>query len=264
MEILSIPTYFGREEIVKDFLIDYGIKKNYKILLDSKGNLFFTKGKSDYFPFVCAHIDSVYDEHIPLINENKRKIVKIVGKKIIGFHPDTKKRTGLAADDLAGVFICLELMDKFDNIKCGFFVEEEFGCHGSYNCDEEFFNDVGYAIQFDAPGKNWYTNKLMNKNIFNKYFNNKVKPILEKYNINNYSNDPYTDVIALNERFNICCANIASGYYNWHSDNEYVKIKDVEKAILVGENFIKKLGNKKYKFKNNGKRTNEKRRNQRL
>jgi di/tripeptidase len=248
-EILSLPTYFGREEIVRNYLIDYAHINNIKVDVDDIGNVYFTKGvlnESDNYPLVCAHIDSVYKHHISLINENKRKIVKHVNKKLIGFHPDNGKRTGLGGDDLAGVFICLQLIEHFDIIKCAFFVQEEYGCIGSQNCDRVFFNDVGFAVQFDAPGNKWYTETLLGIKIFNDGFDDVVKPVLEKYNVNNYSHDPYTDVLSIRDNFDICCANLPTGYYDYHTDQDYVKIEDVDKSIKLGIDFIDSLGRKKY------------------
>ena len=33
------------------------------------------------------------------------------------------------------------MLEKFDNIKVAFFVEEEYGCKGANNCDKEFLKN---------------------------------------------------------------------------------------------------------------------------
>lgn len=258
MEILSVPTFFGMEKLVQEYLINYGKSKGYIVNKDKKGNVYFTKGnieEGQYFPCVCAHIDSVFRDHIKLINENKRKIIRLGEgenkNKLMAFHPDSGKRIGMAADDLAGVFICLQMLEHFDNIKAVFFVEEEYGCLGSSSCDDEFFNDVGYAVQFDAPTSNWFTETLGGVKMYDDQFLETVKPILEKYNVTNYSNDPYTDILALKDKFDFCCSNLPTGYYNWHSNNEYVDIIKTDKCIKLGIEFITKLGYKKYKYISN-------------
>lgn len=256
IEILSIPTYFGMENLVQEYLIQYGTDKGYIVHKDKKGNIYFTKGslnENEYFPCVCAHIDSVFDEHAELIIENKRKVVRLgQGKrnnhKLMAFHPDTGKRTGLAGDDLAGVFICLQMFEYFDNIKGAFFVEEEYGCRGSNSCDESFFDNVGYVIQFDGPTGNWFTKTLSGVNMYNDKFKNTVKPILEKFNVTNYSDDPYTDILPLKEKFDFCCCNLPTGYHNWHSNEEYVNIDQTEKGVELGIEFIKLLGMKKHQY----------------
>lgn len=256
IEILSIPTYFGKETLVQEYLMNYGKHKGYHTTKDKKGNIYITKGEvkeNEYFPCVCAHIDSVFDEHIELIEQNKRKVVRFgQGKhnqhKLMGFHPDTDKRTGLAADDLAGVFICLQMVDHFDNIKAAFFVEEEYGCMGSNSCDETFFGNVGYVIQFDGPTGNWFTKTLSGVKMYNDKFESIVKPLLEKFNVTNYSDDPYTDILPLKQKFDFCCCNLPTGYHNWHSNEEYVNVNQVEDGIKLGIEFIKLLGHKKHLY----------------
>ena len=251
-KILSIPSYFEYEDRVREFLVEYGNSKNYDVNVDAKGNVYFIKGylnKNEFFPNVVAHIDTVFSEHIDLVLENRSKIIKETDGKLIAYHPDTFKRTGLGGDDLAGVYICLQLMEHFDNIKASFFVEEEFGYQGSSNCDDDFFQDVGYAIQFDAPTNNWYTDTLAGLNMFTEEFDDLVSPILKEANVDNYSADPYTDILALKEKFDFCCANLPTGYYNYHTDNEYVVIDDVQKGFELGVKFITKLGLDKYEYK---------------
>jgi len=252
-EILSIPTFFGEESLIQEYLINYGTNKGYIVNKDEKGNIYFEKGiisDNDFFPCVCAHMDSVFSEHVYLIENNKRKLIQNIDGDLIALLPDTNTRTGLAGDDLAGVFICLQMMENFNNIKAAFFVEEEFGCQGSKNCDESFFNNVGYVIQFDAPGNNWYSKTLSGVKLFDDNFNDLVKPVLEKYDVTNYTDDTYTDVLYLKDKFDFCCVNIPSGYHNWHTMNEYVNIDDVQHGIELGVDFITKLGNNKYTLNN--------------
>jgi len=256
IEILSLPTYFGMETLVQEYLANHGKDKGYLTNKDEKGNIYFTKGsinENEYFPCVCAHIDSVFSEHVELIEQNKRKVVRLgQGKnnkhKLMAFHPDTGKRTGLAGDDLAGVYICLQMLEHFDNIKAVFFVEEEYGCVGSNNCDISFFDNVGYVVQFDGPTGNWFTETLSGVKMYNDTFLTKVKPILEKYNITNYSDDPYTDILPLKENFDFCCCNLPTGYHNWHTNEEYVNVNQLEKCIELGIEFIKLLDMKKYQY----------------
>ncbi|NPV13219.1 MAG: hypothetical protein HPY57_15780 [Ignavibacteria bacterium] len=241
---------------MQEYLIKYGTEKGYLVNKDTKGNIYFTKGsikEKQYFPCVCAHIDSVFNEHIDLIKNNKRKDIRIGrGKhnktKLMAFHPETGKRTGLAGDDLAGVFLCLQMLEHFDNLKAAFFVEEEYGCRGSNECDKTFFNNVGYVIQFDGPTSNWFTETLSGVKMYNDDFLTKVKPILEKYNVTNYSDDPYTDILPLKEKFDFCCCNLPTGYHNWHTNEEYVNFEQTEKCIQLGIDFINKLGYNKYQF----------------
>ena len=255
VEILSIPSYFSMEYLVMNYLIQHGQDKGYKVHQDDKGNVYFEKGELDndeFFPCVVAHTDTVFVKHVELIKNNQKKDIRFGKKKtnntkLFAYMPGTDSRTGIGGDDLAGVFICLQMMERFDKIKAAFFVEEEFGCQGSSQCDDTFFGDIGYAIQFDGPTGNWFTKTLCGVKVYSDDSLNLVKPILEKYNVSNYSNDPYTDILPLKEKFDFTCFNLPTGYFNWHTNEEFVDARHVEKGMNIGIEFINKLGNKKYK-----------------
>ena len=56
------------------------------------------------------------------------------------------------------------------------------GCHGSRKADPNFFNNVGYAIQFDAP-ENWMiTEYCMGVKMFDRdsEFFNECKQVLSE------------------------------------------------------------------------------------
>ena len=59
---------------------------------------------------------------------------------------------------------------------------------------------------------------------------------------------PYTDISQLKKKIDVCCINMSCGYYNMHSNQEFVSIEDVENAITAGLNMVKELGLKKYKY----------------
>jgi di/tripeptidase len=258
-KILSLPTAFGHEELIKNYLTLYGLKKDYKVQEDELGNIYFIKGElieGEYYPLLCAHMDSVFDgcggkdNHILLVDKRQRKIIqeeKIKGKKAyVAYHPQTKKRTGLAADDLAGIFVILEIMKKLEKVKVIFFVEEEFGAFGSEGVEEFFMEDVGYFLSLDAPTNNWYSKFLNGLRLFDDSFDEVVKPILENYNINNYSDDPMGDLFRLVSKFKLCGANLPVGYYEQHTNREYVILSEVKQAIKLGLALVKQLQNKRY------------------
>ena len=257
IEILSIPSYFGKEYLVMNYLIKHGQDKGYSVHQDEKGNVYFEKGQlnnGEFFPCVCAHTDTVFEQHKELIKNNQKKDIRFGKKetnktKLFAYIPGTDKRTGVGGDDLAGVFICLQMMEKFDKIKAAFFVEEEFGCKGSSACDLSFFKNVGYVIQFDGPTGNWFTKTLSGINMYSEDSFKIVKPILEKHKIFNYSDDPYTDILPLKEKFDFSCFNLPAGYFKWHTNKEYVDTRYVEKGINVGIEFINTLGNKLQEYK---------------
>jgi putative aminopeptidase FrvX len=162
---------------------------------------------------------------------------------------DEGNPTGIGGDDKCGVFACLTLLQELPNVKAAFFVSEETGCHGSMKANEEFFKNVGYGIQFDAP-ENWMiTEKCFGQVLFDRkseFFNvcNKVLTEGMDENYMEYMTHPYTDVYALRSKFNFSCINISIGYYDYHTRNEYVVVEDVFNGINIGKKMIESLGNK--------------------
>lgn len=254
-DVLEIPSYSGMEELVVEFIVDFCEKHNLDYYVDSKYNVYVTKGKikeGEFYPCVVAHTDTVhYDQKEMIKNRKKIKIIEQSfgdKTKLTGWDDCTNSPTGIGGDDKVGVYICLNLLLEFDTLKAAFFVEEEIGMKGSKHADPEFFHDVGYAIQFDGPTRNWFSKTLMGKNLWNQTFLDDVKPLLESYNVDNFSIDPFTDVLQLVEKFGFCCSVFPTGYYNQHSKYEYVVPEETEECYNLGKESLKVLGLKKYTF----------------
>ena len=162
---------------------------------------------------------------------------------------DRNLPTGIGGDDKCGVFACLTLLKELPYLKAAFFVSEETGCHGSKKAKDEFFQNVGYAIQFDAP-ENWMiTEKCFGQVLFDResdFFNVCDKVLTEGMDNERmkYMIHPYTDVYALRGKFDFSCINFSIGYYNYHTKHEYVVVEDVFKGIDMGRKMIENLGYK--------------------
>ena len=89
-------------------------------------------------------------------------------KNSLKAYNDNGNPTGIGGDNKCGVFACLELLKELPNLKVAFFVSEETGCHGSRAADEKFFSNVGYCIQFDAPGNSMVSEFCMGVQLFDK------------------------------------------------------------------------------------------------
>lgn len=245
-DILGTPTYCGQEQYLISKITKYLNESNLEYVIDEHGNIYVTKGLAEYYPCVVAHTDSVHrivDMDI-IENENDNDILYAVEK-------NTKKRTGCGGDNKAGVFVCLELLEKVEVIKAAFFVSEEYGCFGSTLADEIFFENVGYTLQFDAPESDWVTHYCNGIKLFDETgdFYKTIQPILEDY-MGDYvlGRHPYTDVSVLGAFYDFSCINYSVGYYNMHSNMEYVRISHVEQARNIALEIISSLGNIKYPF----------------
>lgn len=256
-EVLEIPSFSGMEDLVVEFIVNFCEKHNLTYYLDKKNNVYVTKGilkEGEHYPCVVAHTDTVHHDQKEMIRNREKITIKETkyGKKtkLMGWDSSTDNPTGIGGDDKVGVYICLNMLLEFDTLKAAFFVEEEIGMRGSKLADPNFFKDVGYAIQFDGPTRNWFSKTLMGKNLWNEEFLTDVKPLLENYNVDNFSIDPFTDVLQIVEKFGICCSVFPTGYYNQHSKYEYVIPEETQECYQLGKEAIEVLGLKKYIFKN--------------
>ncbi len=248
-EVLSIPSISGDESLVREYIMDFADQHNIDYYVDKKGNIYLTKGiidENEFYPCVVSHMDTVH-RHKQLIEENSRltinEVVELSGKtKLFATHPVTNKETGIGGDDKCGVYVCLELLLRFDKIKASFFVEEEIGMLGSKVSDNKFFENVGYAIQFDAPSSNWITEVCFGVELFDEEFKTKITESLRNDGYTKFSRDPFTDVNQLASKYDFCCLNLGCGYYSQHSDFEYVLVEEVGDSIIAGENLIRLLG----------------------
>lgn len=244
-EVLSIPTYYGYESMVVKYIIGFAIENNIHYSLDDYGNVYLTKGllsENEHYPCIVSHMDSVYkNQIINVITEQYLDIIEVNIPEDNDTYFSCMK--GIGGDDKCGVFICLQLLLKLDKIKCCFFVEEEYGCDGSKNSDPNFFRDIGYIIQFDAPGDNWCSKTCSGVKLYDDEYFTKLLPLLEKYGITKISTDPYTDVAILRMIYGVNCFNFFAGYHNQHCGKiEYVSLNNVEKSINFGYDMVKLLG----------------------
>ena len=255
-EVLSIPTKTYEEDLMIDFLVDWMKKNRIPFSVDEYGNVYATKqtGEVDehfIFPCVVAHTDTVHN--IDTINIREEVLLNEQNelKPSLKAYNDNGNPTGIGGDNKCGVFACLQLLKELPFLKAAFFVSEETGCHGSKNADRNFFSNVGYAIQFDAPGNSMVTEYCMGTHLFDRdgeFFKKCDEVLTESFNNRNkYQSHPYTDVYALKNLFDFSCVNFAIGYYDYHSSQEYVVIEDVFNGIETGKKMIERLGYKKYR-----------------
>ena len=260
-EVLSIPTKTFQEEYMIEFLVEWLEKKGIEYKVDDMGNVYATKKSGDvapdfYYPCVISHTDTVHSLNEIIVKEENKPNAQGDLKLSLKAYTPTGKPTGIGGDDKCGVFACLTLLDELPFLKAAFFVSEETGCHGSKNADPEFFSNVGYAIQFDAP-ENWMiTEKCFGQILFDRDsdFFQKCDKVLSEGMIKEdmeYMVHPYTDVYRLRSKFDFSCINFSIGYYDYHTANEYVVVEDVFNGIEHGRKMISELGYKLYFKKSN-------------
>jgi hypothetical protein len=225
------------------------------------GNIYITKGSSDLYPCFIAHTDTVHE--IAPIN-----VVESVGSKpdtfgksfgddvfdiLYGVDNDGKP-TGIGGDDKCGIFICLELINRLDECKVALFVSEEIGCVGSRNADLEFFDDVSFVCEYDAPGDHLISEISSGVRLYesNGDFITLMKQSIEEAFGNPMieQSHPYTDVMVLKDKLPVSCINISCGYYNMHTPKEFISVDDVDRAIQSGINIAQHGYEYKFYYEN--------------
>lgn len=208
------------------------------IVQDKAGNLLITKGESDSYPCICAHMDQVQHLH-------PKDFTCVDNDDVIfGYSPKERKQCGLGADDKNGLFIALECLASYEVIKCAFFVGEEIGCKGSGAVDVSFFDDCRYFIQIDRRGNSDMVTRIYSE-MCSEEFIHDVDCQSHGYEI---SDGLMTDVAELRERgVEVSCINLSCGYYEPHTDYEFTSKSDLQKCYDFVCHIIENC-TKKYKY----------------
>lgn len=206
------------------------------VTTDSNGNLLVTKGNMDEYPCIVAHMDQVQDIH--------SKDFRAIETKdyIVGFSLKNKRQEGLGADDKNGVWVALKCLQKFDAIKCAFFVGEEIGCTGSSAVDLSFFEDCRFVLQCDRRNGGDLITSVFG-DLCNDDFLGDID--YEKYDYKP-THGLITDVATLKERgLAVCALNISCGYYEPHTDQEFTIKSELKNCLKFVCHIIEKC-QKKY------------------
>ena len=262
--LLSVPSKTYKEEKIVEYICsEIDNMSGVSFYRDDLQNIYITKGElmdGEFYPMFIAHTDTVH-EMVPeiVVKEERSSKPFTYGKTfdstefdILKAYTPSGQPTGIGGDDKAGVFIALELLRILPKVKIGLFVSEETGCHGSQRCDVDFLKDVGYAVQFDAPGDHLITRICWGVKLYDDdgEFIKIAKSTFETWmdTVASEQTHPYTDVSQIKQKGDFSCINFSCGYYNMHSNQEFVVLQDVENSIWMAEDLVNKLGYKKYEY----------------
>ena len=246
IEVLSIPTYSGEEDRMINYLSVVLKEKQLDYTIDPIGNIYVTKGESKSYPCFVSHTDTVHK-----INERLEVYTNSDGH-LQGRDSSDGTPLGIGGDDKCGIYLCLEMLEQLEYVKVAFFVGEEIGMTGSKEACPKFFSNVKYAIQFDSPEGDTMSMTLMRKPLFEpkSLFGTTVSQVIKQRGITKLQHHPYTDVYQLMIKFDIPCLNLAAGYYQYHTQNEYVVIDDVENTRKLAIELVDSLENINFLLKN--------------
>jgi hypothetical protein len=110
------------------------------------------------------------------------------------------------------------------------------------------------VLEFDCPARNLFSYRNSGVRLFQNdgEFIKRALPALQSRNML-WQDHPYTDVTFLRKRFPLSMMNLSSGYYNWHTDREYVRISDTAHAVDLACELVGVLGAQRYRFPVHGK-----------
>lgn len=153
-------------------------------------------------------------------------------------------------DDKVGIFVNLQALLDFDNIKAVFYRNEEIGHLGSKFSiahERSFYDDCNFILQCDRKGNTDFLAASGGWILCSEEFKTSVKPFTDKYGFDINNNGVSTDVDTLVEKgIGVSCANISSGYFNPHTDSEIISVKDVGTTYSLVYDIIENLGNTKF------------------
>lgn len=221
--LYCIHALSGNEKRIRRFIKRW-ISNNVpdaEVSQDTYGNLYVTRGKSDTYPCLCAHLDQV--QHI-----HPKDFICIESDDVIfGYSPKLRKQCGLGGDDKNGLFIALTCLADYDVLKCAFFVGEEVGCVGSSVADMDFFTDCRFCAQIDRRGNSDLVTNISSMLCSDEF--------LAAADPQSWGYAPchglMTDVDTLRGNgLTVSCVNMSCGYYEPHTDEEFTSKPDVQKC----------------------------------
>lgn len=246
MELLSalykIHSPSGKEKPMRKFIRRWiennipGVELHY----DNVGNIYMTRGASETYPCVVAHLDQVQHNH----SEDFQAYID--DGVIFGWSDKNQRYEGLGADDKNGIWVALQCLERFDVMKVAFFNSEEIGCVGSSSAEMDFFKDCRFVIQPDRRGAHDLITEIGWSAICSEEFINDLDAELYGYVA---TSGLMTDVQELSEKgVGLSCINVSCGYYNPHTDQETTNLNDLINCYNFVAHIIEKC-TKVYPFK---------------
>lgn len=169
---------------------------------------------------LLAHMDTVHKDNCTIICKSEN------GDYIMS-------PQGIGGDDRCGIFMVLEIIKE---IKCSvlFTEDEEKGCIGAHKfCKSDIKPDVNYCIEFDRKGKD--------DAVFYSCDNKEFETFITDEKIGfKTANGSCSDISHVAPYLGVAAVNLSCGYYNAHTQHEYVKLSEMYRNIQRAKEIIRK------------------------
>ncbi|MGV4321268.1 M20/M25/M40 family metallo-hydrolase [Bacillus mojavensis] len=228
MELLSIYAPSKEEAPVTKYVVPILKMNEFSVNIDDYGNVLAEKkmGTGDGATvLLSAHMDTVFNVY------PDRELLDD-GDIIIS------SKGALGADDRAGIAIILTVLRNFDQIsfdgiiKIAFSKEEEIGCVGAKKIDPEWYKDVDLAIVVDRRGNSDIVVGCMDA-FCSDTVGTFVEECAKMSDMNwNAVEGGISDAMIFSGN-GINSINLSAGYYNEHTEREYVCIEDMKRTIQL-------------------------------
>lgn len=151
-EICSIPRPSGKEEKIREYLLDFASKEGFASKVDKAGNVLITRAGSAPAIGLQAHMDMVCEKNNNVEHDFENEGIKTYIKD--GWmHADG---TTLGADNGIGMAMIMAAMKEYKGdraIEGIFTVEEETGLSGAERMEKDFFT-AETIINLDSEDEN--------------------------------------------------------------------------------------------------------------
>jgi len=227
IELFQIPSTSWNEISMAIYLCKYLEKiSGVAFEIDDYGNIKVTKGEGPY-PCFCAHLDTVHT--YPSGFQVK------FDKGFLYAIDNNNRLVGVGGDDKCGILVCLYLLEKLKNVKIAFFSKEETGVIGSNHISLQFFQDCKFLGGIDRWNGNDFVDKYNGISTVSDDFTFDAIPIFDKFKLSS-THGLFTDSFNVMERrVNISCFNLSCGYYQHHTNKEYVDTQELYNSCLISE-----------------------------
>jgi acetylornithine deacetylase/succinyl-diaminopimelate desuccinylase-like protein len=222
--MINFNEYMGileAERVTIHDLIGYFNKE--QMDYDEHGNVFvgFNKGNKGS-PILVSHMDNVlHGQRVPVLS--------LDGRYIMG------KTAGIGWDDKAGIIANIELFKRMKGkVRIIFTTDEEVGGVSAGKLDPSRYADAKYMIELDRRDKN----DLIQYSGSTRLCSDKFALLIEAEGFKR-ATGTFTDVNRFKAKMpHIEMCNLSIGYFNAHSDNEYLDIKYFNEIVDKVENIL--------------------------